>query len=92
MSVNRPARVRVYATAAYRTADATRTSDTDATGDHGLLAEVIFATGLLSVVFAPVAEMINMDGTPNTTIYFAVQNLDIATGTITVNMTLRQEE
>jgi hypothetical protein len=92
MSVNRPARVRVYATAAYRSADATRTSDSDPTGDHGLLAEVVFVTGTLSITFAPVAELVNMDGTPTTTIYFAIQNLDVATGTITVNMTLRQDE
>lgn len=92
MSVNRPARVRVYGTAAYRSADATRTSETDPTGDHGLLAEVLFATGLLSIAFAPVTQLVNMDGTPTTTLYFAVQNLDTTTGTVTVSMTIRQDE
>lgn len=92
MAVNRPARVRAYGTAAYRSADATRTTDTDPTGDHGLLAEVLFATGLLSITFAPVTQLVNMDGTPITTIYFAIQNLDTATGTITVDLTIRQDE
>lgn len=92
MSVNRPARVRAYGTSAYRTADATRTSDTEPEGDHGLLAEVVFVTGLLSITFAPVTQLVNMDSTPATTIYFAVQNLDTATGTITVDLTLRQDE
>lgn len=92
MVVNRPARVRVYGTAAYRSADATRTSDTDATGDHGLLAEVIFATGLLSVAFAPVTQLVNLDSTPTTTLYFAIQNLDTATGTVTIDATVRQDE
>jgi hypothetical protein len=92
MAVNRPARVRVYGTSAYRSADVSRTADTDASGDHGLLAEVIFATGLLSITFAPVTQLVNMDVSPTTTLYFAVQNLDTVTGTVTVDLTIRQDE
>lgn len=49
------ARVRLYASAAYRTADAARAIGVDPTGDHGLIAEVVTTPSMLSVWLSPVA-------------------------------------
>jgi hypothetical protein len=92
ITTDRPARVRAYDTAAHRTADAARLVTADPTGDHGLLLEVVTATGLLGLDLSPVITLMNMDATPAPTIYFAVQNLDTITGVVTVNLTIRRTE
>lgn len=89
---NRPARVRAYCTSAYRTADAARPVTTDPSGDHGCLLEVVTATGALSIPSSPAAHLFNLDGSPTTTLYFRVENLDVGAGVVTTTLTLRREE
>lgn len=66
------ARVRLYASAAYRTADAARAVGVDPTGDHGLIAEVVTVPGMLSVWLSPVAVGGAADG--GATVYAQVSN------------------
>lgn len=88
---NRAARIRAYSTSAYRTADVARAIGVSPTGDHGLLLEVV--TGAtLSFDLTPVPTLVNMDGSPAATIYFAVTNLDVSTGVVTTTVTVRQSE
>jgi len=91
---NRPAWVRAYATAAYRTADVGRviTDDIDRTNDHGLLFEFITATGELTWALSPGVELFNLDSTLATDIYFRIVNLDGSAGVVTTTLTVRQTE
>jgi hypothetical protein len=91
VATNRAARVRAYGTAAHRTADTARAIGTDPTGDHGLLMEVVTTAAILALNLPPV-DLVNVDATPSTTIYFAVTNLDVSTGVVTTTLTLRQTE
>lgn len=79
-STNRPARVRVYATSAQRTADAARAIGTDPTGNHGLLFELVTTAAQLSYTLSPAVDFSSDDGTSN--FYAAVTNLDTTTGTV----------
>lgn len=92
LSTNRPARVRAYGTSVHRTADASRAIGVDPTGNHGLLLEVVTTASILSLDLAPPVNLVNLDGTPATTIYFAVTNLDTGTGVVTTTLTVRQAE
>lgn len=56
-----PARVRIYHTAAARTADAARPLTTDGTSGKGLLAEVATGSALLSIPLSPPADYWNGD-------------------------------
>lgn len=66
------ARVRVYASAAYRAADAARAVGVDPTGDHGLIAEVVTTPSMLSVWLSPVAVGGAADG--GATVYGRIDN------------------
>jgi len=92
LATNRAARVRAYSTSAHRTADAARAAGTDPTGNHGLLLEVVTTAAMLSIDLSPPVNLVNLDGTPVTTIYFAVTNLDTGTGVVTTTLTVRQAE
>lgn len=87
----RACRIRAYSTSAYRTADASRAVTVDPTGDHGCLMELVMVAGVLTLDLAPAITLHNMDGSPATTIYFAVTN-NGTTGTNTITLTLLQEE
>lgn len=92
LSTNRPAWVRAYATSTYRTDDAARLITEDPEGDHGLLLEMVTASDELSFTLSPVTTVFNANGTPTTTIYFRVTNLDTVTGIVTTTLTCRQVE
>lgn len=88
LQTDRPARVRLYTTAAKRDADAARALGANPTaGDHGLMLEVVTATGVLTLDLSPTVDGFNGDTTPSSTVYYAVTNLDTATGTVTVTLT-----
>ena len=85
VSTDRPARVRLYATVAYRDADASRPKGTDPSGDHGVVLEVITASDLLEVTLAPVVNGAVLDG-GGSMVPITVDNLDSTTGTVTVTI------
>jgi len=87
MITDRPARVRVYATVAHRDADLPRSMGTPVTGDHGLMLELITATGALDFHLAPPPE-VHTD-TPD--IPFSVTNLGTA-GAVIMDITYIQTE
>lgn len=81
-----PARVRLYATAAQRDADASRAIGTAPSGNHGLVMEVITGAGLLSLMMSPQADGSNLDASPSSNIPYNVTN--IGTSTTAINVTL----
>lgn len=80
--VNRPCRLRLYASSAQRTADGDRPRDEDPVGDHGCIAEMIMTADVLSLLLIPAPH-----GYVEASItYFSVVN-DGATGDITFTLT-----
>jgi hypothetical protein len=92
ITTDRAARVRAYSTSAHRTADAARAAGTDPTGNHGCLLDVVTTGAMLTVDLSPVVDLVNMDGTPATTIYFAITNVSGSTSTVQVSITYRKSE
>lgn len=80
--VDRPCRLRLYASAAQRAADGDRARDVDPEGDHGLIAEMIMTPVLLSTLLLPTPHGF----VPSGTTYFSVVN-DDATGDINITLT-----
>lgn len=68
-----PARIRLYATAAARAADASRPAGTDAAQGAGLLLEFISTAGLLAAPLTPGVVAHNEDTTPTGVVYYNVQ-------------------
>lgn len=87
ITTSRPARVRLYATAAQRTADASRAVGTAPTGDHGLMFEFVTQTTLLAAVLSPAADGSSMETVPSAQIPLSIQNLDSVVGTVVVTLT-----
>jgi hypothetical protein len=79
--------VRLYSTAAYRTADAGRLITEDPEGEHGLIGEVLTDAGNLTLDLDPPFLGANLDGSPASTWYLAVQNKSGGTVAITVTVT-----
>lgn len=75
--VDRPCRLRLYASSAYRTADADRPREEDPQGDHGLIAEIFATPELLSMLLLPMPHGYVASGFT----YFSIVN-DGATGDI----------
>lgn len=90
LSTDKAARVRLYSTAALRTADAGRAEGVRVTNPADCMLEVITDATHLSFDLAQV-EFQNMDAIPADTGYLRVTNKD-ATGTVTVTLTHRVEE
>ena len=89
IAINRPAWVVLYTNDTTRTADDSRSSSTDPTPGSGVLAEVITtASGSSTFVMTPGVIGWNDDGTPTTTVYAKVQNLDSVSRSITITLTL----
>lgn len=82
-----PCRIRLYSTAAYRTADAARISGVDPQGEHGLLLDITVVLGNQTWDLAPQAPASNGDDPAVTDIYYAVQNMNGSTAAITVTIT-----
>ena len=91
IETDRAAWVRVYASAAARTADASRAQTSDPTPDAGVIAEVITA-GAETVLISPGAFGFNFEGTPTTVIPCAVTNLSGAASTVAVTLSVLQLE
>lgn len=91
ITTDRAARVRLYVSAATRTADASRAEGVDPTSDAGLIAEVI-TTGAETVIISPGAYGFNLEGTPTTTIPCRVTNKSGGTSTVQVDLNILQLE
>jgi hypothetical protein len=81
-----PARVRLYATAAQRDADASRAMGASPSGNHGLVFEFIGGTGLLSMDVTPCIEGFDGKATPDGAIPLTVDNTGTSSATITVTI------
>lgn len=92
IETNGPARVRLYATPAYRTVDASRAVGTDPTGDHGLIFDFVSTNTVLSAVLSPVVDGMNTESPATSDIPLAVQNLDTVAASVTVTLTWIQTE
>lgn len=91
ITTDRAARVRLYVSAATRTADASRAEGVDPTSDAGLIAEVI-TTGADTVIISPGAYGFNLEGTPTTNIPCRVTNKSGGTSTVQVDLNILQLE
>jgi len=91
ITTDRAARVRLYVSAATRTADASRAEGVDPTSDAGLIAEVI-TTGAETVIISPGAYGFNLESSPTTTIPCRVTNKSGGTSTVQVDLNILQLE
>jgi plastocyanin len=91
IQTDKAAWVRIYANAATRTADTSRTETTDPTPDSGVIAEVI-TTGAQTVLVSPGVIGYNFESTLTTTIPCSVTNKSGSTGTVAVTLTVLQLE
>lgn len=86
IQTSRPARVRLYDTAAHRTADLGRTAGTDPASDAGVILD-FYATDTSTHALSPLVDGANLETVPTTAISMTVTNYDTATGTVTVTLT-----
>ncbi|MBW3638180.1 MAG: hypothetical protein KY445_17180, partial [Armatimonadetes bacterium] len=84
---NVAAEIRLYTTAAARTADAGRAATTAPTAGSGLLYQGTTTATALSIPCTPSALLFNLDATPSATIYGSAKNLSGATNAITTTLT-----
>jgi len=91
ITTDRAARVRLYVTAATRTADAARAEGVDPTSDAGLIAEVI-TTGAETVIISPGAYGFNLESSTTTNIPCRVTNKSGSTSTVQVTLGVLQLE
>lgn len=85
LTTSRAARVRIYANAAYRTADANRPIGTDPAGDHGLLMEFVTTAGALASSLAPPVAGFNLENPITDAAAIRVTNLG-TTGDLTLTL------
>ena len=83
--------VRIYSDDASRTADASRTSNTDPAPGAGIIAEVI-TTSAQTILISPGSYGFNNESTPTTTIPINITNLSGSAAAITVTLTVLQLE
>lgn len=87
LEVDRPARVRFYATAAQQAADLSRSAGTDPSGNHGVLLDVVFSSGDLERVLTPTALLMSLDDFGD--IPATITNESGASSTVTVTLTAK---
>ena len=92
IQTDRPARVRLYGTTAQRDADLARAVGTDPAANSGLMLDFVTTPTMLSAALSPLVDGANLATTPSTSIPITVQNLDTATGTVTVTLTYIKTE
>lgn len=81
-----PCRLRLYQTQAHLIADASRPIDVRPVGDHGVIADIVFATGALALRFTPQFVGANTEDTPSGDIPYALTNLSGGAASITVSL------
>lgn len=81
-------RVRLYATSAARTSDASRSVTVDYEPGLGILCEFIFQAGDGAILCSPVPILYNNDGPVIDAIYYSITNLGISSQVITATLTV----
>ena len=84
--------IRLYTDSASRTNDASRSVGEDPLPGSGVIAEVVTTASSLTQKVSPFVTGGNMDATPSTNIYVAIQNLSSSTQTITATLTILKLE
>ena len=84
--------IRLYTDSASRTNDASRSVGEDPAPGSGVIAEVVTTASSLTQKVSPFVTGGNMDATPSTNIYVAIQNLSSSTQTITATLTILKLE
>ena len=84
--------IRLYTDSTSRTNDASRSVGEDPLPGSGVIAEVVTTASSLTQKISPFVPGGNMDGTPSTNIYVAIQNLSSSTQTITATLTILKLE
>ena len=84
--------IRLYTDSASRTNDASRSVGEDPAPGSGVIAEVVTTASSLTQKISPFVTGGNMDATPSTNIYVAIQNLSSSTQTITATLTILKLE
>lgn len=92
MFVEIPAWVRLYSSAAARTADASRLENQDPQPGSGIIAEVITTTTDQTVLFTPATIGFNSETPVSTTIYASVKNKGTGAATIQIAISVIQLE
>jgi hypothetical protein len=87
-----PAWVRLYSSAAARTADASRLENQDPQPGAGIIAEVITTSNDQTVLFTPATIGFNAESPVSTTIYASVKNKGTGVATIEIAMSVIQLE
>ena len=84
--------IRLYTDSTSRTNDASRSVGEDPLPGSGVIAEVVTTASSLTQKISPFVPGGNMDATPSTNIYVAIQNLSSSTQTITATLTILKLE
>lgn len=92
MTVSSNAWVRLYTSAASRTADQSRLVSADPAPGSGVLAEVVTTASNQTITFSPAIYCFNDESTVNSSAYIRVKNLGSSTTNITITLTVLQLE
>lgn len=83
VATNRPARVRVYPSSEFRSADAGRPIGTKPRGNNGRLLEVVTTPTMLELTLSPVVDLVSKEvDTPE--FYTTITNLDSVAGEVVI--------
>lgn len=91
IQTSRPCRVRLYETAAQKTADLSRPVGTDPASSVGVTFEYVTVDNT-SRTLSPLVDGANLESVPTSVVSMAVTNNDTATGTVTVTLVYVQTE
>lgn len=87
VTTDTPARIRLYASSSFRDADLTRPATTFASGESGLLAELVLSgsTDILNFTLSPIVNCANAEPTPTNNIPYTIQPYIPNSGSMTVS-------
>jgi len=91
IATNRPARVRMYPTAAMRDNDFLRSVGRVPTGNHGRLLEVVTTPDILELILSPAVDITSVDAF-DSEFYVSVTNNDSVAGPVVVTYSFFRTE
>ena len=86
------ARVRIYTTAAARTADSSRAEGSDPAWNAGVVADFVLGSADFSGALSPAVDGVNLEATPSSAIPIAVTNRSTSSAAITVTLVYLPQE
>jgi hypothetical protein len=90
VTADRAARIRLYTSSAYRTADAARPIGTDPDGEHGVQMDLYLTPSNLVWDMAQAIPFFDGQSTPTGIVYAAIENKSGSTSTVAVNFDVSQ--